>query len=326
VSAAGHEPARVAAVLDVGSHSVLLLVVAVDATGRVRVRDEAMAITRLGEGLRPGGRLDAAAAARTAAAVRALAARARAAGAADVWGFATAAVRDAADGAAWIDALAAALGLPVTTLSGAREAALAWSAMRGVADDGSAPCLAADLGGRTLELSLGRGRRPDAVVSLPLGALVLTETYLHADPPSADEVRALVADADRRLAGEDVVGRARGAVLVASGGTATTLAALDLGLARYDRHAVHGHRVPVRALGALADDLATRPLAARCALGPVDAGRAAILPAGALVLVRLAAAVGAGELRVSDRGVRHAYLAERLREAGTAVAAEAAWA
>jgi exopolyphosphatase / guanosine-5'-triphosphate,3'-diphosphate pyrophosphatase len=325
VSAAGHEPARVAAVLDVGSHSLLLLVVVVDGAGRLRVRDEALVTTRLGERLRPGGPLDAAAAARTAAAVVELAGRARAAGATGVSAFATGAVRDAADGATWAAALSAAARVPVEVLSGAREAALAWAAVQAVAASGELPCLAADLGGRTLELSLGHGGRLEAVVSLPLGALVLTEAHLHADPPGADEVQALAAHLDGVLAGVDVVARARDAVLVASGGTATTLAALHLGLARYDALAVHGHRIPAAALASLAGALCARPLAARRALRPVDAGRAAILPAGAVVLARLAAATAA-ELRVSDRGVRHAYLAERLREAGIVADPGVPWA
>jgi exopolyphosphatase/guanosine-5'-triphosphate,3'-diphosphate pyrophosphatase len=87
---------RPAAVIDVGSNSVLLLVAAGG-----RVLDEAVETTRLGTGLFEGGRLDPAARARTLAAVERLAARARAAGARAVWAFGTAAMRRAADGAAF---------------------------------------------------------------------------------------------------------------------------------------------------------------------------------------------------------------------------------
>ncbi|TMA98913.1 MAG: hypothetical protein E6J70_13955, partial [Deltaproteobacteria bacterium] len=81
----------VAAVIDVGSNSVLLLAVAVGADGRARPVDAALETTRLGTRLTDGGALDPAARARTVAAVEALAVRARRAGAERVWAFATAA-------------------------------------------------------------------------------------------------------------------------------------------------------------------------------------------------------------------------------------------
>jgi len=109
--------AAVAAVIDIGSNSVLLLTVAVE-RGRARVLDQALAVTRLGTGLRPGGRLDADALARTRDAVVAFAARARARGAPRVWAFATAALREAADGSATAGAIAATAGVPVEVLSG----------------------------------------------------------------------------------------------------------------------------------------------------------------------------------------------------------------
>ncbi|MGH7896241.1 MAG: exopolyphosphatase, partial [Candidatus Binatia bacterium] len=92
--------ARVAAI-DVGSNSMLLLVIAVGRDAAARVVDEAVVTTRLGGRLRAGGSLDPAAVGRTRDAVVALAARARRAGAGDVWAFATGAVRRAAEGRAF---------------------------------------------------------------------------------------------------------------------------------------------------------------------------------------------------------------------------------
>ena len=154
--------AAVAAVIDIGSNSVLLLTVAVD-RGRARMLDQALAVTRLGTGLRPGGRLDADALAQTRDAVVAFAARARARGAPRVWAFATAALREAADGSAAADAIAAAAGVPVEVLSGEREAALAYAAV--AAEE--TPLLVADVGGRTTELTLGVGERVLGAASLP---------------------------------------------------------------------------------------------------------------------------------------------------------------
>jgi len=298
--------AAVAAVIDIGSNSVLLLTVAVD-RGRARVLDQALAVTRLGTGLRPGGRLDADALAQTRDAVVAFAARARARGAPRVWAFATAALREAADGSAAADAIAAAAGVPVEVLSGEREAALAYAALAA----GETPLLVADVGGRTTELTLGVGERVLGAASLPLGALALTEAH-GADLDGAHAAVGAV------LAASELPSRARaaGARLAASGGTATALAALDLRLGAYVPRRVHGHVLARTALAGLTARLARMTAAERAALPGLDPGRGAILPAGALVLERVADALGADRIVVSDHGVRHAYLRAALARDG----------
>jgi exopolyphosphatase / guanosine-5'-triphosphate,3'-diphosphate pyrophosphatase len=302
----------VAAVIDVGSNSVLLLVAAAGSRA-LRVVDEALVTTRLGTGLGEGGALDPAARARTRDAVAALAARARAAGAAEVRAFATGAARSARDGAEFAADLAATTGVPVEVLSGAREAELAYRAVAATLGDADEPLLVGDVGGRTTELSLGRGATIEATTSLPLGALLLTENHVRSDPPR--EILDTVAwVAHTVLARSALPARARAsrAALVVSGGTATALAALDLGLDVYDGRRVHGHRMSGAVLHQLVARLGAMPAASRACLPGLDAGRGMILPAGAVVVERLARAAGVDTLRVSDHGVRHAYLRDWL--------------
>jgi exopolyphosphatase/guanosine-5'-triphosphate,3'-diphosphate pyrophosphatase len=301
VSASGGE--AIAAAIDVGSNSVLLLVVAVGSDGFTRALDEAVATTRLGAALRPGGTLDRAAVERTRDAVVVFADRARARGARAVWAFATGAARQAVDGPAFVADLTRAASAPVEILSGAREAALAYAAAvhgLGLGDD---PVLAIDVGGATTELTLGRGPAIEASVSLELGALALTESGV-----ALESMRRRVGEA---LGGTDLPARARaaGAVAVASGGTATSLAALDLALERYEPRRVHGARLATARLELLAAQAARAGAA-------IDPGRAAILPAGACIVAGVLHAIGADHVRVSDHGVRHAYLREHLAAAG----------
>jgi len=302
------DPARrdyVAAVIDVGSNSVLLLVVSMDAGGHARTLDRALATTRLGLGLRAGGGLDPAARARTLAAAVEFAARARREGAARTWAFATGAARDARDGSEFADALAHAAGVPVEILSGDDEARLAFEAARLVV---AGPVLVVDVGGRTTELALGSGAEVSASVSLPLGALRLTEAH-------DTDVAAAV---DAVLARTGLVPRARdaGARLVASGGTATALAALALGLPRYLPERVHGHVLAGETLADLVRRVSALSPAARDALPGIDPGRGAILPAGATILDRVRAATGNDAVIVSDHGVRHGYLRAALAREG----------
>jgi exopolyphosphatase/guanosine-5'-triphosphate,3'-diphosphate pyrophosphatase len=306
--------ARIAAAIDVGSNSVLLLTVAVASDGRARALDEAVATTRLGAGLRPGGPLDRDAARRTRDRVVEMAVRARDRGASDVWAFATGAVRRAADGTAFARDVADAAGVPLEVLSGAREAALAYdAAVHGLAL-GDATVLTIDVGGATTELTLGRGAMVEASVSLGIGALALAETC----GTDLERAQATVAEA---LASTDLPARARGvgAPVVASGGTPTSLAVLALGLTRYDPRRVHGSLLDRDRLAALAE------VGFRGGGGVLDPDRAALLPAGACILTGVLAASGTQHVRVSDHGVRHAYLRERLAHAGVTASMESLW-
>jgi len=216
-------------------------------------------------------------------------------------------LREAADGSATAGAIAATAGVPVEVLSGEREAALAYAAVAA----GETPLLVADVGGRTTELTLGVGERVLGAASLPLGALALTEAH-GADLDGAHAAVGAV------LAASELPARARtvGARLAASGGTATALAALDLGLGAYVPRRVHGHVLARTALAGLTARLARMTAAERAALPGLDPGRGAILPAGALVLERVAGALGADRIVVSDHGVRHAYLRAALARDG----------
>jgi exopolyphosphatase/guanosine-5'-triphosphate,3'-diphosphate pyrophosphatase len=311
VSGAARGPLRAPryAVIDVGSNSVLLLTVEVESGAAARIVDEALATTRLGAGLRRGGTLDGAARARTANAVATFAARARAAGAGAVWAFATGAVRDAADGDEFVRALAARTGVPLEIVPGEREATLAWEAVRAGLDVADGPLLVCDVGGRTTELVLdGSG-----AVSLPLGALALTEAH-------GTDATALSAAIDGVVGTADVIERARRrqARVAASGGTATALAALALGLTTYAPERVHGHRLSVGELTTLAARLVALSPSERAHLPGLDPDRGAILPAGAATLARIVTAAAAPDVTVSDHGVRHAYLGQRLAAAGVA--------
>ncbi len=321
----GDAPVR-AAVIDIGSNSVLLLTVALEPDGWARALDAKLATTRLGRGLADGGTLNPAARGETLVAVTTFAARARAAGATRVWAFATAAARRASDGAAFAREVAASAGVPVEILSDEEEARLAYAAVAHALGDGG-PLVAIEIGGGTTELAFGFAETMHGSVTLPLGALRLTEEYLRSDPPTVREFGAATAAVAAALqaSGIGLRERAAGALLAASGGTATALAALDLGLAAYDPARVHGHWLRRETFAALVTRLFRVPRAERARWSGLDPGRAAVLPGGALVLQRVLLAAGRDAVQVSDHGVRHAYLRRRLAEVGVAADLRALW-
>jgi exopolyphosphatase / guanosine-5'-triphosphate,3'-diphosphate pyrophosphatase len=297
------------AAVDVGSNSVRLLVLADDGT-RV-LRD--ITTTRLAEGVDRTGHLADAAIERTVAAILRFRSVWEQVGvptdAAHVRIAATSAVRDAQDRDRFLTAVRDAVGVGVDVISGTEEATLGFMGATGaVPTDGL--CLVIDVGGGSTEMVVGRDDRVLGSVSTQIGCVRLTERVLHHDPASSLELEDAATTVDGIIsAGLDDLAvqlAAHGTTLeavrtvVAVAGTATTLAALALGLDTYEESAIHGTVVEASTLDTIAASLAAMDVATRAALGPVQPGRAEVLHGGAIVLSRALRAIGRADLVVSE--------------------------
>lgn len=296
-------PAAPVGVIDLGSNTVLVLVM--DTSGSVRL-DEAR-ITRLGEGLRSGGSLRDEAKERTLRALHELSERARTAGAEHLIAVGTEALRRARDGRDFLESLKHELDLSdVQVLSGTEEARLAIEAARRSAPPGR-PIGVVDVGGGSSELAwCPAGGEPEGV-SVPVGSVQVTEDLLPSDPPrpremrgAREQIRATLEGAGLSTAAADL----RGGALVAVAGTATTLAALDQGMGRYDPSRVEGHRLSRSILEGWIDRLSGMSVRARRELPGMESGRADVIVAGLMILSAFVSRLAFTEFRVSGRGVR----------------------
>ena len=302
------------AAIDLGSNTVRLLVADVEpGTPAWRLVEADQRVTRLGEGLAASGRLADPACARTAAVVAEYVARARRAAAARVTIVATSAVREATNGRAFAEALERATGERVRVVSGDEEAALTLAGVLGGLDAGGASpasTLVFDIGGGSTEYVLARERERVAAVSLRLGVVDLAERYPFAGPVEWTRYRAMQREVAGRLALElpEPIRDARPRRLAGTAGTVTTLAALDLGLHAYDPVRVHGHALSRSAIDRLVQRLGALSVAGRAALPCLEPGRADLIMAGTAVVLATMDRVGAGEVIVSDWGLREGIL------------------
>jgi exopolyphosphatase/guanosine-5'-triphosphate,3'-diphosphate pyrophosphatase len=132
----------------------------------------------------------------------------------------------------------------------------------------------------------------------------MTERHVRHDPPSADEVAAIVADVDAalQLAAQFVpVERAR--TLVGLAGSVTTAAGLALGLPEYDSSVIHGSRISAADVDRVSDELLSLDHTARAALGVMHPGRVDVINAGVLVLRRVLARTGQHSVLVSEHDI-----------------------
>ena len=293
-------------VVDIGTNTMLLLVAERGADGRPRAVLDLCRFARLGEGLDRSGVLAPAAIERGLAIAREYRVALDSLGVAAPHVIATQALREAGNASAFTAPAAAILGAPVTTIPGEREAELALAAARATFPELAAvPYLVVDVGGGSTEIVKSDG----GGVSLPIGAVRLTERHLTHDPPTPEERAALAADIDRHLVDLDLPERCP---VVATAGTATTLASVELALPAYDPDAVTGIRLEPAGIERLLASLFALTVAERRVLPGMVVERADVLPAGVAILAAVARRVAAPALIVSDRGIRWGLAVELL--------------
>ena len=292
------------AALDVGTNSVLMLVVEVRAGGAIRPLADLVRVTRLGRGVDRDAMLDPQASALTLETLAEYVQQARALGAGKFLTAATSALRDARDGGEFINKVERRTGVRLEVISGESEAQLnLLAATRSLALDSAEAILIVDIGGGSTELIRCEPGAPLAMVSVQIGSVRLTERFIRHDPPTASE-KAQVYDAVReemRRLGWD---NFRPGSLVGVAGTVTTVCAVAMGLDTYDHSVVHGHRLSPAQVRGTAERFFGMTVAQRKELRGMIEGRADVICAGAAILDCVTAFFNADAVTVSDRGVR----------------------
>lgn len=303
--------ANVAAV-DIGTNSVRLLIT--DQAGRELERP--MRMTRLGEGVDVNHQLSSAAMARTTAVLTEYRALMDRYGVARARVTATSAARDASNRAEFFDAAERVLGARPELLSGDEEARLSFVGATTDLPASAGPFLIIDVGGGSTELVLG-ATSPEVSVSLQLGCVRMTERHLKSDPPTSAELEACLRDVERELRCASAIPRRRARRVVGLAGTVTALAAMQLGLDRYDAKQTHHSWLTLssveasfRALSAVSTEQRRRLLA--------EPARAEVIVGGAAVLLTTMRHFGISELQVSEQDILDGLAASLRTDAGRA--------
>ena len=300
---------RVASI-DVGTNSTRLLVADLDGSGPLITIERLMRITRLGRGVDASGSLDAEAIERTVAVLREYREVMDRHGVAEgrVRMTATSASRDAANRDVFFDAAEAAVGVRPELLSGDAEARLSFLGATADIDPALGPFLVFDLGGGSTEFVYGTGG-PDgeieASLSLDVGCVRLTERFLVNDPPAPEDLTAAISYTDAWL--EDVQleipQSADARTVVGVAGTVTTVAAVELGLASYDRDAVHHFVLTKDAAEDVFRTLATENRADRLHNPGLEEARADVIVGGCCALVAIYRRLALDEILVSEADI-----------------------
>jgi exopolyphosphatase / guanosine-5'-triphosphate,3'-diphosphate pyrophosphatase len=290
------------AAIDIGSNSVRLFVAG--AAGEELCRE--MNITRLAEGVDATGELASAAIARTIEVLQRYAERLREFDATRLRVTATSAARDAKNRSLFFSAVENVVGKPPELLSGAEEAALAFAGATRDQPRERAPFLTLDIGGGSTEFALGATTteaRVEHSISLDLGCVRVTERFLKSDPVLPAEFAAARAFTRGLLEQAERAVPCRSAnTWLGLAGTVTSVAAMTLGLKRYDPSRTHGFVLTRDAVESAHARLAPLPERERAAL-LLEPKRASVMLGGTVILVEVMQFFGLESIVVSERDI-----------------------
>ena len=296
------------AVVDIGTNSTRLLVADVDPqAGTLTELDRRSTVTRLGVGVDRTGRLSDEGMARVFAALDVYAEAIDELGAEQRIAVLTSATRDAENGPQFTERVSTGYGLRARTIPGEEEARLSFlgaTSQRDAHDPRAIVVL--DIGGGSTEFIVGRGHEVGFHVSTQIGVVRLSERHLHDDPPTADQLAALAADAREGFAGA-IPAEVRGGVdaMIAVAGTATSMAAIDQALEPYDPRRVDGYVISLDACRAIGARLAAVPESERRHTPGLHPDRAPTIVAGSILIAEAMSAFGLAAAEVSEHDILH---------------------
>jgi exopolyphosphatase/guanosine-5'-triphosphate,3'-diphosphate pyrophosphatase len=296
--------------IDIGSNSIRQTIADVSPTGSIRVVDEMKAAPRLGAGLSKKGALSEVAIQNALTTLTRMATLANQLGVKRTEVVATSAVRDASNGDEFLKLVRAETGLRVRVLRGEDEARLSFRSALAHFDLGVGRAVVMDIGGGSLELALSADGLVERLISLPLGAISVTESYLGANmkKKGMQRLRKHVRLEMRRHLSARHWHATR---IFCSGGTFTSLASIYLArIGMESAKTVHGTVIPRIELEHIVDMLRNMSLAERQGVPGLSAARSDIILGGLAVAAEVVARVEARELVVSAYGIREGILLE----------------
>jgi len=311
------------ATIDIGTNSILLLIGQSLPDGRVRIIADEARIARLGEGIADHENLLPDAIERTISILADYRQLCEKHHVSAISAVSTEALRRASNAKELIEKAKEKLDINIEIISAEQES---WFTYRACAHDFGPDILVCDVGGGSTELIWGKsnlseikGQRDAGTghqfLSIPMGAVVLTEHFIKSDPITPEEFHELVLIIDQHLAQTlHSFSHRHAEKLVATAGTATTLAAMNKHMVSYDHNKIHGTILEMLDVQVIIDELKAKSVAERRKIPGLQRGREDIILAGAVILDRIMRRLGYDVATVSDRGLRWGLFYERFTQ------------
>jgi exopolyphosphatase/guanosine-5'-triphosphate,3'-diphosphate pyrophosphatase len=284
--------------------------------GGFRVLDDEKATIRLGEGLTTTGKISPAAWERAREALLRMHKIITGLGCLDIVAVATSAVRKATNGQEFVAGMHTETGIPIRVIGGEEEAELAALSARHHFDMANSRYGLVDIGGGSIEVVIATGHHIEEIVSLELGAVFLTETFLPRDPIPEKDFQKLGKHLRRTIntAFKEVDTPLR--CLIGSGGTITSIAGMIMAQRQEPYDTVHGYEVLRSEIVHLLAMLQRKSCKERRAVAGLSPERADIIVAGVAAVDALMRCFDTNLLRINERGIREGLIIRSLSDRG----------
>lgn len=295
------------AAIDLGTNTARLLIGEVSPSGTILPLIIKRKIVRLGGGFTREEGLSAEARERALAALAEFSQEMDSHKVKTVRAVATSAVRDAANGKAFVEEVKRKTGISLEIIDGHEEGLLTLAGVHSGLDEKVGDFLVFDIGGGSTEFTLARGKEPLYIKSLPLGVVRLTEgkTSIAA---MGEKIRRELAELKRELLQKGLWPRTEEVLLVGTAGTVTTLAAIKLGMVDYDYRKVNNYVLTEGEVRDIYDRLLPLTPEQRLKIPGLEKGREDLIVAGMLISLETMELFQFPHLKVSDFGLLEGVL------------------
>lgn len=288
------------AAIDIGTNSMRFMLCEVEGNTIVRKQKE-LIITRIGKDVSKTGMISDKSIIRNIDALKYFKNKADRHGAQELFAIATSAVRDASNGEVFVaDALIQA-GVDVRVIKGEEEAELGLKGVMSGIQNPEESVLVIDIGGGSTELILGSKDKIEYSVSIPTGAVRLTEQFVTSNPISTEDT-AKMENKLKELFKEplEYLNKKRIDRIIAIGGTATTAASIFHDLSIYDPEIVHNTVINLHFIENTFNKLKDMSLRERWNVQGLQKERADVMPAGIFILQHLTKGLNKDSLIISE--------------------------
>ncbi len=303
---------RIAAI-DIGTNSIHMIIVRVRPDLSFEVIDREKEMVRLGAGGLDGRSLTPSAMATALQALTKFRRLAESHKVDEIVAGATSATREADNGGDFIAQVARQTGIRIRVISGTEEARLIHLAACYGVDVGASAAIVIDIGGGSVEVTLGTATRVAQGRSFKAGVIRLTELFVKSDPLSGRDERRLVKHVNRLMGPYlDDLAAAKFERVIGTSGTILSLGALALADTPGPAGELRNQRVGVKALRRLRKRLVAAGIEERLQMPGLDPRRADLSVAGAVLLDTLLRRLGARDLTLCDLALREGLVLDYI--------------
>ncbi len=293
--------------IDIGTNTFRLLVSEAEGASSIRKLYIAREITRLGEGLNPGQMLiKPNAIDRSLKVLTGFSLKLKEYEVRKLRAVATSAVRESLNGRDFVEKVEAVTGIPVEVITGDEEARLTVEGVLKSVRFDTPDCLIFDIGGGSTEYVYAKDGEIRNIASTGLGVVRLTETYLRGGIDTESDIASLNGHIDGMISlglSSFPGGGGNNLTLIGTAGTPTTLAAMELRLAKYDPALVNNFILTRGMIENTLRAILRVPKSERTKIPGLEKGREDLIVSGIAVVLKTMERFSADKMVVSDAGL-----------------------